>query len=250
MFVVLPVTKRWPLACALILTLAVIRDTQIHDQGNNDDDEIDHNADVDVDAASLSPWSDESQDLSDDDAKVDAPGRQQVDSLTAASAIESIIKVDDSKVPADIFSESMRGVESVLSQLVRLGFRIRQFASIGKSQMVNSKLDDEEQAALRHELITMFRAFSNYTKTRVAVSPQGDHTDDCMSTVQTRLIDSVLRRRIDFECAWNHMKSQILRPVQADDASRSAVGIERPSRIPFSDKRGSGNDFRAMSSCH
>jgi hypothetical protein len=144
MSVVLQVTRIWLVAQAPILTSTVVRDTQIrhndnHSGDNGDDDNHDRDFDSDVDASYLSPWSDESSDGSgSSDAGFDPSRGDENNPLAAADAKKLIANPDTNKTTTSALPEPMREAESVLGQLVRLGFEIRQFAITERTRIVDA----------------------------------------------------------------------------------------------------------------
>ncbi|CAD0084378.1 unnamed protein product [Aureobasidium vineae] len=123
----------------------------------------------DSSAGHLSPWSDESS---------------EHDIFVETGAMESDTTFHTEKAPASDLSESMKGVESTLSQLIRLGFKIRQSADTERLRMAHATLATEEQKALRQELTI-----------KLSVSRSNPKPSDGLSKVQTRLVNSVLSRR-------------------------------------------------------
>jgi hypothetical protein len=123
-------------------------------------------------------------------------------------------------------SESMRQVESVLGQLIRFGFEIRQFSPIERSRIVDATPNVKEQANIRQELIGKLLASNGKTSvsTHKAVLLPNDQNADGLSRVQNLLIDSILKCQINIDHAWirtGNLRSQVLPVTQAGDALRS-----------------------------
>jgi hypothetical protein len=115
----------------------------LHDENNSgdddDDDNCDRDSDSDVDASYLSPWSDESSDgSSSSDAGFDPSRGDQRNPLVAADAEKLIANPDTNKTTISALPEPMREAESVLGQLVRLGFEIRQSATTERTRIVDA----------------------------------------------------------------------------------------------------------------
>jgi CRISPR/Cas system CSM-associated protein Csm2 small subunit len=196
-----------------------------------------------MDTGYLSPWSDESHDSSDDDAGVDSPRGQQMNSFAADRTRHQNISIN--KASNGTLLESMRGVESVLGQLVRLGFKIRQCAAAEGPRKVDATSESREQTILRQDLIAMLCVPTGRSKPSAGALAflQNDQIEDGLSQVQIRLINSALRRRNNSRSAWNHnINSQL--PAQANDASMDTIwsdrsGEEDRSEIFSPDKRSS-----------
>ena len=191
----------------MTLILVVNRDTLNHDDDNAD--KFDWNRESDMDTGYLSPWSEEVGDISDDELSIDSPTGQQVNNFVADETGKIPITLREDSASHGSLLESMRAAESVLSQLIRLAFKIRQSASTGGSRDLDVPLDSKEQTLFRQDLIAMLCAPTDHSDTSLGVytPPQSHNTEHDLSMAQIRLINSALRRRNNLEFAWKHTNS-------------------------------------------
>lgn len=197
----------------------------------------------DSSAGDLSPWSDEDSEhhVVVDNNPTTGHKRKNVLEIGAAT---SRTRPYTSTTPSNDLSVSMRQVESTLSQLIRLGFKIRQSANKERFRKADATLATRDHEVFRKHLIFMLSVPKNGIRATVDVYtnlPTDDHySEGLLNKVQIRLIDLNLRRRNRFMYAWNHTKS--LAPQRPADQTgftndiTPAVAVSRGTNVDRSSK--------------
>jgi hypothetical protein len=187
----------------------------IHGANNQGDDERDSLIDPDSyssesSTGSLSPWSDEdSEHLVDVNHNIPTGNkRKHVSEIDVAASVTSS---HAGNAPDRNLSVFMRQVESTLSQLICLGFKIRQSANTERVRKADATLATRDHEVFRKHLIFMLSMPKNGILATVDANAKlftdRRYPEGLLNRVQVRLIDSNLKRRNRFMYAWNHAKS-------------------------------------------